>query len=83
MELDRSVWGHRTPAEFDRRRYRVLFTKVRTHDPAAGGKQILAGAYGRDPIILVNVDLETEQVGSRELAARHNLRWGDIPTPLF
>ncbi len=82
MELDKKIWGHQTPAGFDRRHYRVLFTRVRTHDPAARGKQILARAYGRNPMILVNVDLETEQVGSRELAA-HNLRWGDIPTPLF
>ena len=83
MELDKKVWGHQTPAGFDRRHYRVLFTKVRTHHPAAVGVEILARAYGRDAMMLVNVDLETEQVGSRQLAAQHNLRWGDIPTPLF
>jgi hypothetical protein len=83
MERDKKVWGHQTPAEFDRSNYRVLFTKVRTHDPAASGKEILARAYGRDPMILVKVDLETEQVLAREMAAQHNVRWGDIPTPLF
>jgi len=74
--------GHYVPTDFDRRLYKVLFTKVRTHDQAVKGKEIVKSAYGRDPIVLVKVNTETEQVTEIETPPPHVL-WGDIPTPLF
>ena len=74
--------GHYVPSDFDRRLYKVLFTSVRTHDPAISGKQIVKKAHGRDPIILVKVNTETGQITGIEKPPPH-VRWGDIPTPLF
>ena len=75
--------GHHTPAGFDRQLYRVLFTQARTHEETVTGREIIKRAYGRDPIILAHVNIGTEQVIGIEPAAPHNVRWGDIPTPLF
>jgi len=74
--------GHHVPADFDRRLYKVLFTKVRTHHPDATGEAIVRKAYGRDPILLVRVDTGQRRITSIETPPPH-VRWGDIPTPLF
>ena len=54
--------GHYMPTDFDRRLYKVLFTKVRTHVPTSSGKAIVTKAYGRDPLLLVKVNIESEQI---------------------
>ena len=74
--------GHYTPTDFDRRLYKVLFTKVRTHVPTSSGKAIVTKAYGRDPLLLVKVNIESEQITGIETPPPH-VWWGDIPTPLF
>jgi len=83
MEAARSArGGHYMPRDFDRRLYKVLFTKARTHDQAVSGKEIVRDAYGRDPIILAKVNNATGQITGIETPPPH-VRWGDIPTPLF
>jgi hypothetical protein len=82
MEDVEHVGGHQTPADFDRHLYKVLFTRVRTHDPGAGGPEIVKRAYGREPLLLVHVNTETDAVTAIDTPPPH-VRWGDIPTPLF
>jgi protein-S-isoprenylcysteine O-methyltransferase Ste14 len=73
--------GHVTPADFDRNLYKVLFTRVRTHDTEVRGKDIVKAAYGRDPIALAPVNNETGEV--RLDTPPGHVVWGDVPTPLF
>jgi hypothetical protein len=74
--------GHHTPSSFDRSLYKVLFSRARSHDPQASGKEILRSAYGIDPLLLVNVDLAAGKVTAIETPPAHVV-WGNIPTPLF
>jgi class 3 adenylate cyclase len=84
METHRHVGppGHHLSDDFDRRFHKVLFTKVRTYDPAVQGEEIVKKAYGQDPIVLVKVNTETGRITGIETPPPH-VRWGDIPTPLF
>jgi hypothetical protein len=81
-EIRRERGGHGTPQEFDRSRYKVLFTRARTHFSDAKGKNIVRWTYGQDPITIVWVDLDTGEVLRHVKPPRHVI-WGDIPTPLF
>jgi protein-S-isoprenylcysteine O-methyltransferase Ste14 len=74
--------GHRTPGDFDRRRLKVLFTRVRTHAPQSTGREIVLRAYGRDPIVLARIDLSAPDLVAVETPPPHVV-WGDIPTPMF
>jgi hypothetical protein len=74
--------GHHVPDDFDRRLYKVLFTKARTFESSLSGEDIVKKAHGRDPIVLVKVNIETAQITGIETPPPH-VRWGDIPTPLF
>jgi hypothetical protein len=69
-------WG------FDRRYYKPLFTRARTHAAQASGKNIVKTAYGLHPIVLVKVDISSLEVTGVETPPPH-VSWGDIPTPLF
>ena len=74
--------GHHVPLDFDAARYRVLFTRVRSHAPDAGGAAIVKKAYGREPIVVVRVNIQTGAITGIETPPPHVL-WGDISTPLF
>jgi hypothetical protein len=74
--------GHHQAAGFDRRYYKVLFTRPRTHVPGASGREIVLNAYGRDPIVVARVDISGPTVTTVETPPAH-VRWGDIPTPMF
>jgi protein-S-isoprenylcysteine O-methyltransferase Ste14 len=74
--------GHRTPPGFDRSRYWVLFTHTRTYTPAAAGPRIVTSAYGRDPVLMVEVDLAANRIVRRKEPPA-TVVWGDIPTPMF
>ncbi len=74
--------GHHVPFDFDRTRYRVLFTRVRSHDPDAKGEVIVKRAYGREPIVVVRVNTQTGAITGIDTPPPHVL-WGDISTPLF
>ncbi len=74
--------GHETPADFDRSRLKVLFTRPRTHAVAPSGIQIVRTAYGREPLVLVHLDLAGRSVLSMDAPPPHVL-WGDIPTPMY
>ncbi len=73
--------GHRTP-EFDRRSYKVLFSRARTHRPGDRGADIVKHAFGLDPIVVVTVDTGKREITGVEVPPKA-VRWGDIPTPLF
>lgn len=77
-----SEGGHHTPERFDPARFRVLVTRVRSHDPDARGAAIVTTAFGRDPVVTATVDLEKAAVIGVESPPPH-VRWGDIPTPMF
>lgn len=80
-EIRRVGGGHGTP-DFDRRSFQVLFTRPRLHHQEVLGAEIVRRAYGRDPILIVDVDLGTNKVvGHRD--APDSVVWGDIPTPMF
>lgn len=81
-EIRRERGGHGTPREFDRSRYKVLFTRARTHLSEAKGMNIVRWTYGQDPITIVWVDLEAGEV-LRHVEPPRSVIWGDIPTPLF
>src|SRR5207247_7428198 len=53
--------GHHMPGDFDRRLYKVLFSKARTHDQTASGREIVTKSYGLDPVILARVITEANQ----------------------
>lgn len=74
--------GHDTPDDFDRRYYKVLFSRVRSHEAHASGKAIVRSAYGLDPLRLVEVNIETGAITAAVSPPAH-VRWGDISTPLF
>lgn len=82
LEASPTCYGHHVPANFDRRYYKLLFTRARTHAAQAGGKEIVKTAYGLDPIVLVKVDITAAQVNGVETPPPH-VFWGDIPTPMF
>lgn len=82
LEPSPAPGGHRQPKGFDRRHYRVLFTRARTHAPHASGREIVEHAYGRDPIVVARVDISAPAVTGVEIPPAH-VRWGDIPTPMF
>jgi hypothetical protein len=63
-------------------RFKVLFTRARTHRPDATGAEIITSAYGREPLVVAHVNLAGKRVTAAEKPPPH-VRWGDIPTPLF
>lgn len=74
--------GHQTPADYHPDRFKVLLTRARTHSPASTGVDIVRRAYGREPQLLVHVDLGEQRVERVDTAPAHVV-WGDIPTPMF
>ena len=78
----RRLGGHHTPANFDRRSYKVLFTRALSYAPESRGLDIVKHAYGRDPLFLVRVNSASGQVSGLEVPASQVL-WGNIPTPMF
>ncbi len=72
--------GHRT-GEFERGRFKVLFTRARLHADARG-RQIVTRAHGRDPMLIVRVDLDSGSVLGSSQPPDHVI-WGDIPTPMI
>ena len=74
--------GHHVPANFDRTRYKVLFTRARLHGAPPSGADIVRAAYGRDPLIVAHVDAREGKVTGVSVPPPH-VRWGDISTPMF
>ncbi len=74
--------GHTTPRDFDRSRYKVLFTRALTHHPRRTGAAIVTSAYGRRPVVRARVDLAASTVEAVE-SPPVNVVWGDIPTPMY
>ncbi|MGB5658198.1 MAG: isoprenylcysteine carboxylmethyltransferase family protein [Thermoanaerobaculia bacterium] len=74
--------GHTTPSDFEPGKYKVLFTKARTHHPESQGVDIVKTAYGREPMLRARVDLGRGELTSIETPPA-SVVWGDIPTPLY
>jgi protein-S-isoprenylcysteine O-methyltransferase Ste14 len=74
--------GHHVPSDFDRSRYKVLFTRARFHGDAVSGADIVKAAYGRDAVVVAHVDLGDGGV-TRVVTPPSHVKWGDIPTPMF
>ncbi len=77
----REVGGGHHTGEFDRDLYKVLFTRARLHGEATG-RRIVTRAHGRDPILIVRVDIAAGQVIGTSEPPDHVI-WGDIPTPMI
>ncbi len=60
----------------------ALFTQARTHFHELAGKDIVKRSYGRNPLILVRVNIVAASVMAVETPPAHVV-WGDIPTPMF
>jgi protein-S-isoprenylcysteine O-methyltransferase Ste14 len=82
VEMVHKLGGHRTPKNFDRRYYKILFTQARTHFHELAGKDIVKWSYGRNALILVRVNIAAASVMAVETPPAHVV-WGDIPTPMF
>ena len=82
IEVLHKSGGHHVPEDFDGRHYKLLFAKARTHRADATGRDIVKTAYGRDPIVLVKVDVSAAKVTGVDVPPRH-VYWGDISTPMF
>jgi protein-S-isoprenylcysteine O-methyltransferase Ste14 len=82
METVHRSGGHYEPADFDRHHYKLLFTQARTHAVQATGRGIVQTAYGRDPLLLVTVDIAAAEVTGIDTPPPHVV-WGDISTPMF
>ena len=74
--------GHTTPAKFEHGQFKILFTLARTHNPGSRGTRIIETAYGRDPILRVQVNQQESAVLAIEDPPK-SVVWGDIPTPIF
>ena len=73
--------GHYQPMNYDKSKYKVLFTRAVTHKDE-DHIDILKKTYKRIPIIVVEVDLQNAKVIGIKEPPPHVV-WGDIPTPLF
>ncbi len=82
METVHRSGGHYEPADFDRYHYKLLFTQPRTYAAEATGRDIVKTAYGRDPLLLVKVDIAAVEVTGMDTPPPYVV-WGDIPTPMF
>jgi hypothetical protein len=82
-ERPEGIHGHHQPKNFNRKKYKILFTKAKLYSAeSVEGSEIIKFTYGRDPLVVVKVDSANGNISSIEIPPAHVL-WGDIPTPLF
>lgn len=83
MNIPEGIHGHHSPENYDRNLYKIIFTQaVLKTDKEVKGKELILNTIKRNPIVEVKVDLSQNIVKDiKESPA--NVRWGDIPTPLF
>lgn len=82
LEVAAEHGGHGAPRNYDRARWQVLFTTARTWRDAATGRDIVRYAYGKTPVALATLNIETRSVESVSIPPPHVV-WGDIPMPMF
>ena len=82
-KMPAGIHGHHQPEDYDRDKYKILFTKarLRTTKPVRGA-DIIKLTYSRQPVVLVYVDKAAGAVTEIKTPLEH-VQWGDIPTPLF
>ncbi|MFC1824381.1 methyltransferase family protein [Thermodesulfobacteriota bacterium] len=73
--------NHGNPANFDRNRFKVLISKALVAANAEGN-EILSGARGQKPLLLVKVDLKKNAVTAIETPPKQG-KYGDLPVPVF
>ena len=82
-EIPEGTHGHVTPMPENPFEFKLLFTKAKTHAKKfSSGADIIENTYGRIPIIVVKLDINTNRIMAIEKPPTHVV-WGDIPTPLF
>jgi len=77
------VRGHYQPDNYNKSEYKVLFTRALSHNTETiEDADIIKRTYGREPVLLVRLNISTKEILAIETPPEHVL-WGDIPTPLF
>lgn len=82
LDQENPTGGHHVPSEFDRLRYKVLFTRARFHGSPPSGVDIIKASYGRDPLVVAVVDVSQGAVTEIRTPPTH-VKWGAISTPMF
>jgi protein-S-isoprenylcysteine O-methyltransferase Ste14 len=73
--------GHSRPSDYDRRLYRVVFTRAELRRPATG-RSILSHTAFRHPVLEACIDVELKRVVAVEDPEANPMYQG-IPVPLF
>ena len=81
--IPEGMHGHYQPEDYDRDLYKILFTqaKLKSEFPVSG-RGIIKNTIARIPVLEVNVNRATGKVIGIDTPPSQ-VRWGDIPTPLF
>jgi protein-S-isoprenylcysteine O-methyltransferase Ste14 len=75
--------GHYSPADYDRNRYKIIFTQVKLRtNPDSEGKDILLNASQRTPIVEVWVDLAQNTVTEIKNPPTV-IKYENIPVPVY
>lgn len=75
--------GHKSPGNYDRNLYKVIFTKADMRNgKEANGKEILTSVYMREPILEVWVDLSTNTV-IKILEMPEEIMYKNIPVAVY
>lgn len=73
--------NHGNPTDFDRSRYKVLFSKA-VVDRAVAGKAIISKTRFQKPLLLVKVNMNYKRVTEIAMPPVQG-KYADIPVPLF
>jgi len=83
MNIPEGIHGHHHPDHYNTNLYKIIFTQaeLKTHKEVEEETLIL-NTVKRHPINEVTVDVSQHRVTTVENPPA-NVRWGDIPTPLY
>jgi protein-S-isoprenylcysteine O-methyltransferase Ste14 len=83
MNIPEGMHGHHHPDHYNTNLYKIIFTQaeLKTHRRVEG-KALILNTVKRYPIVEVTVDVSQHRATTVENPPA-NVRWGDIPTPLF
>jgi len=81
-DVVREQGGHGAPTDFDHLRFRVLFMRIYSHREAPHQRDIVRKAYSTEPLLIVDVNLETGLVTGTSLPPS-TVIWGEMSPPLM
>jgi hypothetical protein len=77
------IHGHYKPEDYDKNIYKIIFTQVDLKsDKDIEGNEVMLNTIKRRPVVEVKLDLSQHSVIEVKNTPA-NVRWGNIPTPLF